>query len=39
VKEIWIEEGMILMDKPERPVKALGEIVIRVKNLQAMHWA
>jgi catechol 2,3-dioxygenase-like lactoylglutathione lyase family enzyme len=25
------------MDKPDRPIKALGEIVIRVKNLQAMQ--
>lgn len=25
------------MDKPERPIKALGEIVIRVKNLQIMQ--
>ena len=25
------------MDKPERPIKALGEIVIRVKNLQTMQ--
>ncbi len=25
------------IDNPERPIKALGEIVIRVKNLQAMQ--
>jgi catechol-2,3-dioxygenase len=25
------------MDKPDRPIKALGEIVIRVKNLQVMQ--
>ena len=25
------------MDKPERPIKALGEIALRVKNMQAMQ--
>jgi catechol-2,3-dioxygenase len=34
---VHIKEGIHTMDKQERPIKALGEIVLRVKNLQAMQ--